>query len=301
MSAETICTVNESNKKAPLFVLSAGVLWGIIGIFSNVLSKGGMSPLQITESRCAVSAVCLFFYLLATDREKLKINIRDIWMFVGTGVCSIAFFNICYFTCINLTSLSTAAILLYTSPCFVMVLSCIIFKEKLTRLKLIALIVAFTGCAAVSGVFSAEMKITAFGLLVGLGSGLGYGLYSIFGRFALKKYTSLTIIFYTFLIAAVFLMPLCSVTQMAQITASNILLPVNMVLLGAGSTMTPFLLYTKGLSMMDSGRASVLAFAEPLTATAVSALVFGERLTAISITGICLILFGVFLLGKNEG
>ena len=299
MASEAVKICDTNSRKPALMVIGAGFLWGIIGVFSNTLSSLGFTPIQITEGRCAVSAICLLIFLLIKNRNELKINIKDIWMFLGTGICSIAFFNICYFTCINMTSLSAAAILLYTSPCFVMVLSCILFNEKFTFKKLISLLLAFIGCGAVSGVFSSEMNMTPLGFLVGIGSGLGYGLYSIFGRFALKKYSSTTIIFYTFVVAAIFLIPFCNIGDMAENIFTNAYSALNTVLLGSMSTMLPFLLYTSGLSKMDTGKAAVLAFVEPMTATIVSAVIFKEVLTFMSITGILLIIISVLILSRN--
>ena len=110
----------------------------------------------------------------------------------------ICFFICCYFTAIRLMTMSTAAILLYTSPIWVMILAIIFLKEKVTVQKIIALILAFAGYVLVSGFGG---KVSLPGILSGLGAGLGYGLYSIFGKFVLKKYSPLTVTCYTFLIA----------------------------------------------------------------------------------------------------
>src|SRR5690554_4590866 len=87
---------------APVFVVLAGTCWGIIGLFSRNLSGGGLSSVQITTTRCVVTALFLILFLLFLDGEKLKIKLKDFWIFLGTGILSIAFFNICYFTTIRL-------------------------------------------------------------------------------------------------------------------------------------------------------------------------------------------------------
>lgn len=82
-------------------------------------------------------------------------------MFLGTGLCSIVFFNICYFTAIQLTTLSMAAILLYTAPSIVMVLSILLFKEAFTPVKALCLVLAFAGCVLVSGLGVGKVNIPA--------------------------------------------------------------------------------------------------------------------------------------------
>ena len=143
---------------APAFVIAAGVCWGCIGLFSRVLSDAGLSSIQITFVRCSLTVLFLSAVFAVRNRSVFRIKPKDLWIFVGTGVLSVAFFNVCYFTCIRECGLSLAAILLYTSPCFVVVMSAIIFKERMTRRKVVALGLAFVGCLFVVGVVSGEMR-----------------------------------------------------------------------------------------------------------------------------------------------
>lgn len=280
---------------APILVIIAGFCWGIIGIFSKKLSESGFNPIQITETRCLITATVLLIYLLISDRKKLIINIKDIWLFFGTGILSIAFFNICYFTAIEASSLSSAAILLYTAPFFVLILSAIFFKERLSLKKITALIIAFIGCSLAVGLAGGE-TITAKGLIYGILSGIGYGLYSIFSRIALKKYHTLTITVYTFITASIALLPFCNIGIMINSLSKN----PNCILFAAAlaliSTLTPFLCYTKGLSEMDTGTAAIIAYLEPLVATTCGILLFKEEINVLKITGISLILLSIIIL-----
>ena len=281
---------------APFLIYIAGFCWGIIGVFSKFLSQAGLSSVQITEIRCVIAAVSLVVYLMITDRSKVKIALKDIWIFAGTGILSIAFFNICYFNAITYSDLSSAAILLYTAPFFVLLLSAIIFKEKLTMVKIAAVIIAFLGCALAVGIIGNSAGITAQGLIYGILSGIGYGLYSIFGRIALKKYHTLTVTAYTFIVAAVFLVPFCKINGIVSESIKNPDIVIFSLMLGIISTLVPFLCYTKGLSMMDAGTASIIAYLEPLVATACGMVLFKEEITVIKLTGILLILISIIIL-----
>ena len=85
------------DRLAPVLILTAGTLWGSMGLFVRRLgSEGaGLSSVEIVQMRCIVAAVLLFFYMLARDRAALRIRLRDLWCFLGTGLCSIIFFNLC--------------------------------------------------------------------------------------------------------------------------------------------------------------------------------------------------------------
>jgi drug/metabolite transporter (DMT)-like permease len=133
-------------------IIAAATLWGIISIFVKGLSGYGFTTLQIVAIRGIVSACLLVLYISVKDRTMLKIRVADGRYFIGTGICSLAFFNWCYFTTIRETSVAVAAILLYTAPIFVLLLSRVFFGERLTGRKIAALVTTFAGCALVVGV-----------------------------------------------------------------------------------------------------------------------------------------------------
>ncbi|NLL78399.1 MAG: EamA family transporter [Clostridiales bacterium] len=288
-------------RKGSLFIIAAGICWGMIGLFSAKLSDAGCSAVEITFLRSAVTAVCLWAYLFWKDREKLKIRGKDIWMFLGTGMLSIVMFNIFYFITIELTTLSVAAILLYTAPCFVLLLSVFLFGEKFTAKKAAALVLALAGCACTTGLFDGggAGKISLTGILTGIGSGFGYALYTIFGNIALKKYHTMTVTAYTFLISSVVLLPF-GIAGTAPLLMHNGAVAWNTLLIGVVSTLTPFLLYTKGLETTEPGRASVMAFVEPMVATLISVFVLHEQMTLMGAVGVAAIFCSIVLLNCTK-
>ena len=133
-------------KLAPFLVILAGCLWGTMGIFVRYLNAIGLEAMEIVEARAALTAAAMFAALVLFRRDLLRVNIRDLWVFAGGGIVSVILFNFCYFQTIQRASLSTAAILLYTSPVFVLLLSVPLFGEKLTKKKILCLMMAITGC-----------------------------------------------------------------------------------------------------------------------------------------------------------
>lgn len=291
-----------------IFIMAGAALWGIIGIFTKELSNMGLSTLQIVTIRAMVATIALFLYLLLKDKQLLKIKPSHFTYFIGTGILSFAFFNICYFTAINMTSLSIAVILLYTAPIMVMIFSAILFKEKLTVRKIQALILTFTGCILITAFTKGTLgqDISILGVLVGLGAGLGYALYSIFGRYALLKYDSLTVTFYTFLFASMGLIPISNINNSISLLF-NMEALYHVLALGILTTVLPFLLYTKGLYYLETSKASILATMEPVVATIVGITIFKEPISVFKIVGMSLVLFAVSMLvekntkGEKEG
>ena len=75
-----------------LFVILAGVLWGIISVFLKGLYSMGFTALQVMFFRGFISSIFMGIFLLIKDRSLLKFELKDIWMFLGTGVISLTFF-----------------------------------------------------------------------------------------------------------------------------------------------------------------------------------------------------------------
>ena len=287
-----------------IYILLAGVLWGCMGLFVRPLNEKGLSSWDIVFIRAAMTTVCMGVFLLIYNRSLFKIRLRDVLCFLGTGLASIVFFNLCYFKEITITTLSVAAILLYTAPAFVMLLSAICFKERITGIKVISLLLTFAGLIFVTGVVGDSGNIGIKALVIGLGAGLGYALYSIFGRFAIDRgYNSLTISLYTFLFATigtVFFMKPANVLSGAFGTTGSVVLSVTFVLV---STVVPYLTYTLGLKNVENGQASIIASIEPVVATLNGIIWFKEKLSIGTIVGVALVLSGIIICNlyhKNE-
>lgn len=293
----------KNNKyMGPVFVVTAGVLWGLMGLFVRNLDKYGITSMQIVALRAVFTALMMSVVTLVYNRKLFKIKLRDCWCFFGTGICSIVFFNFCYFRTITLTSLSVAAVLLYTAPIMVMVMSVFLFKEKLTIIKIVAAAVAFAGCALVTGATDGSLSLNTAGILTGLGSAFGYALYTIFGEYALKRgYNSITITLYTFIFASVGVLPFANLPYLAD------KITVNPQILGWGAvlalvvTVLPYLVYTIGLRTVEAGKASVMATVEPVVATLVGVIVFAEPLSVPGVIGIILVAVSLTMLNiKTE-
>jgi len=294
----------NNNAAGSLLILLAGILWGSMGLFVRRLSVLGFDSLQITAGRLSFAAL-LFWLLLLLRRpkEERAIRLQDLPLFLGLGLASILFFTVCYFAAIAIMPLSTAAILLYTSPIWVTLLSALLFHERLTAVKLIALGMAFGGCVLVSGFGGG---LTLRGLLLGLGAGLGYGLYSILGSIALRRYSPYTVTAWTFLVAGIGALCICRPAEMLSLigeSASPAGTVLFFLLTAFVTAVIPFLSYTLGLRSVEAGKAAILATVEPMVASLLGVLVFREALSLSAVLGILLILGAVVLLslpGRKE-
>lgn len=285
----------KSARRACAAILAAAALWGVIGIWNRRLMVAGLSPTSIVTVRNCGGMVLLGLVLAVRDRSVFRVRREHLKYFFGTGVVSVVLFTACYFSCQKLCSLAVASVLLYTAPSFVVLLSALLWRERVTGRKLAALGLTLVGCALVCGLFSGQVTVTAAGVLLGLGAGFFYALYSIFGRYALAHYDSMTVTMWTFLFAGPASLVLLRPSELAAafsapgtwLTAAGLV---------AVSTAAPYLLYTWGLARVESGRASILASLEPVVASLAGTLLFHEPLSAATLAGIACVLAGVSIL-----
>lgn len=286
-----------------LLVIIAGVSWGLIGVFTKAINALGFTEMQMLFVKGVLATAVLLLIIFVKDKKQLKLkNWKDIRYFIGTGICSFTFFSWGYMKAVNLTSLGVAAVLLYTAPTFVMLFSILLFHEKMTKTKGIVLLMTFIGCVLVTGLLEGGAAFSWQGIAIGLASGIGYALYSIFGTYAIRAgYGSLTISFYTFLLATIFMAVFCvePVAVVAQITEKGQWpLAVSFALL---TTVVPYLSYTKGLSGLPASQASVTATIEPVVAAILGIVVFHESVSMMKLTGIVLVLSSVVVMSRTDG
>lgn len=284
--------------------LVAGCFWGATGIFVRILADDGYSPLTIVFVRMAVAFVLAAAAMAAMRRfDLLRIHVRDLWCFVGTGVSSSILLNLFYSMSTVMNSLSLAAILLATAPIFVVVLAAPIFGERITAVKAQSLVIAFVGCALTSGIIGSQALFSPRGVSIGLASGLGYALYSIMSRFALNRgYSSLTVNVYSFGIGALVCAPFTDFSVIARTVAGA---PAQMTLILLAHalfvSLAPYMLFTYAMSVVDTGKASILASSEPVAATIFGIFLYHELPDAYQAIGIVLVLAALALLNVPGG
>lgn len=299
---EEIKEIRDSEKtprtdwRAYVCILSGAALWGMIGLWNRRLMAGGFSPWSIVLVRNTGGLALLAAIFGIRDRSVFHIKKEHLKYFFGTGVVSVLLFTVCYFSCQKICSLAVASILLYTAPSIVVILSAVLWREPITKKKLLALGLTLLGCACVCGVFTGDLSVTPAGILLGLGAGFFYALYSIFGRYALRAgYNAQATTVWTFVFAGAGALFFIRPAELAAAAAepSMWLTAIGLV---AVSTVAPYLLYTSGLSRVESGKASIMASLEPVVASLIGVLVFQEPMSGLTAVGIVCVLAGVVIL-----
>jgi DME family drug/metabolite transporter len=284
--------------KSYLFVILGAVCWGFIGLFTRTLNAAQMPMRNIVAVRNFGAMALLVLIFLIKDRSIFKIQWKHLPLFLGSGLLSVLCLAWCYFSCQQLVSLAVAGILLYLAPSFVVIMSAILWKEPLTRRKIVALVLALAGCALVSGIVGGSLTISLKGFLLGVASGFCYATYTVFAHYALQHYRAYTVTVWTFMISGIASLPFADFPSIAT-SFTDIKTVGAMAGLVVIATVLPYFFYTQGLCGIESGKASIIASVEPVVGALIGVIVFKEKLTIWMIVGVVCVLAGVVLLAKT--
>ncbi|MBR3848297.1 MAG: EamA family transporter [Oscillospiraceae bacterium] len=286
-------------KKAFIYIVFAGLLWGSSGIFVHFLEPFGFSSMQMTLGRELSAAIAMVAYIFFSNRKLFRASFGEIALYAMSGI-SMFLAAAFYYRAMQITSVSTAVVLMYTSPVFIMVYSIAFFGEKLTPMKTVAVVAMLVGCGLVSGIVSG-FSINLVGFFYGIGAGLAYSMYNIVTKIEMRKQCDpKTATVYCFMFAAISALIVSKPWQAAEIIADHPVGGLLLVACGVCTCVIPYFIYTLALRAIPAGTAASLGIIEPMAATLYSVLFLGERLDIFAICGIVLILGSVLVLSREK-
>lgn len=288
-------------KRAFLFVIVACMLWGTSGIFVHFLSPYGFTALQMTAVRGVISFFVMAGFALLFDRRQFRIGgFRELllYIFMGATLFGTAF---CYFRSMQMTSVSTAVVLMYISPIYILLFSVLVFHERLGWIKGLSVAGILLGCILTSGIIGGG-RFNLPGVLIGVLSGVSYAIYNILAKLSVRRGGSpIKSTMYAFLFMAIIALipsrPDHAVSYIAEKPVPTVPLLIG---LGLCTCVIPYFLFNSSLKTLPSGTASAMSIIEPLSASIFSFTLLGEDPDAFSIAGIVLILGCVIVLERSE-
>ncbi len=287
-------------KMIQILPILSGILWGATGTFVRFLEDLGLGSLTIVEARLIPAVVIIGIGILIYNKKLFRIRLKDIWIFAGGGILGVVSLNYCYNASISSMTLSMAAVLLCIAPVFVMLFAALFFREKITKKKIICMLVAFLGCVMVSGIL--EEGVTGgwpvSAVIIGVLSAVCYGLNSTFSKAGTQKgYHALTITIYCFTVAAVFLIPFTDWQVIGSVlTAAPAKMGGFFLLHALLTSVCPYVFFNISLKYVETGKAAILASGEPAAATVFGFFIFHEVPTILSICGIVVVLAALAVL-----
>lgn len=282
----------------------AGICWGCCGVFVRVLDQAGFNNITITFSRVIIVVILLGLAIFIYDRRLFRVGLRQLPLIALIGISGQFLFNICYNISILKLSLSLATILLCTAPVFVIIFGAILFKEKITPVRVICMLAVLAGCVLLSGVVESGGLIWS---VLGLAMGVGTAICNAASTMAMNEASDirgihpLTVQFYAALFALIPMLPFTDYTVVGSFIAVNPLSHIPYLIVYAlVAALLPNLLFNIAFKFMDSSIVSILASgAEPTSALIFGLLVYREVPNFFGLIGTALVIAAIIVLTKS--
>ena len=287
-----------------LLIALASISWGTTGATMTLLMKdGAIGPLFVGWVRLAVAAVCLLMGIAVTNRSAAH-RVISVRLWPGASLSyallglAMAAYQVCYFRAVTLTGVAvTALVAICSAPLMIALLASLLLRERLTGMVRASLVIAVVGTALLV-VGPRELDRVSghswVGALLALGAGVSYAVYAVAAKRVLARLAPLTVAAITFTLAAIFLAP-ALLNERIPFSTLTKAWPL-LLYLGVGPTAVAYALFTAGLRRVPATAAGITSLLEPLTATVLGVLIFGESLGALGIAGALLLLFSFGLL-----
>ena len=275
-----------------MLIAISAASFGTLAIFGRYAYAAGMDTFTMLFLRFTVSAVIMAAFMIL--RRAAFPGGRVLWQLIGMGALGYVGQSFMYLTAINYASAGLVALLLYLYPFFVAFLATLVLHEKVSTLKIVALLLALLGTSLTVGPASGHWV----GALMAIAAALIYSVYIIVGTHVMKNVSAVqssTVIFAS--AGVVFGMLTAWHGPHWPVTSSGWLAMLGIVLI---ATVIPVVTFLAGLERIGPTNASMLSTLEPVVTVLLAAWLFGERLSLLTLLGGGLILLAVILLTRSE-
>lgn len=279
----------------------AAISWGTTGATMKLVALDSpMSPLLVGFFRVAIAAPCLLLAARALGGP-LRLPLPGDRVRVLIAGLAMGSYQVCYFWGVAKTSVAVGALIaICSAPLMIVVLAGVLLGERVTPTTAAALGAGITGTALLTvGPHGLGVLPPGFlgGVLLALGAGLSYAVYAVMVKDVVARVPPLVLAALTFSVAALALTPALAAERVAGGPTAWALL----LYLGVVPTALAYILYTIGLGTTPVTVSGILTLMEPLTATLLGVVFFGDRLGWIGTVGAALLLGAVGLLTWRSG
>jgi drug/metabolite transporter, DME family len=273
----------------------AGVLWGTGGLLGLMLADAaGLSSLAVAAYRLAVGGLLIVGYLLVTRRRVPRDPAA--WRRIAATGALAALFQGCYFTAVSLTSVSLATLVTIGSA---PVLVLLVRRRTAERRQVAAVLLALLGLGLLVGLPADDPGAVLAGSVFAVLAGAGFALMTVLASRPIPGLDDMTTTGVGFMLGGALLVPVAAATSGLGFEPDVRTLGL-LVALGVVPTAVAYTCYFRGLRSASATVGVVMALLEPLTAAVLAALLLGDRLGAVGVTGAVLLGAAVILAGRGN-
>ena len=295
----TVPEQKQSNAASILSVLGALVIWGS-SFVAIKFAYTTYPPLTLAAVRFVVATLILGALTLL-PKNRVKLEKKDILTVAVCGLTGIMLYAVLQNIAMQWTSASSATLIIASYPIITLLMESLIYKVKLSAMKIVAILIAIVGVIILSYVKS-ESRVSGelLGILLLMAAGVFWAVYNFMMKKVINRYPPITLLFYSSLFGTMFLLPL-ALFERALWQAPTVLSFSMMLFLGVFCSVIAYLLYNRGLKTMAPSTITSMLNLMPIIGVFFSWILLGEQVTLRKIVGGAIVILGVMLsVRKNK-
>jgi len=275
-----------------LLVLLATTSWGASGVVAKMLCNQRIDPMVVLQMRMNLGLAFLLLIMLLFRRKALKIKLRDIPFLAMYGIFAISLMQYSYYVTLDLTNVGTAIFLQYLAPIFVAIFSAVFLRERMTKIKITAVILAVAGTFLIIAGSKIGFKINPLGLATGLLSAGLLAFQALWSKKGTARYSPWTMLFYGTLIGTLLWTVINPPWVLAKSHFSTSAWGL-FIFLSLFAAIIPYWLHLLGLRHLLATKASICSTFETVAGSFFAFILLGETMSPLQALGSGLILTSI--------
>ncbi|PAE89254.1 DMT family transporter [Shouchella clausii] len=282
-----------------LFLVLASSIWGGMYVVVKILVEV-IPPVELVWMRYVIALVALVILGFVT-KQNWSIRKKHFRIIVAIALVGYVVSIIAQETGTMLSTAQMGAIITATTPAFMVLFASVILKERLTFKKAMSVSLATLGVIIIVGVDNLNVSSTLGGISLVIAA-LTWALMSVLIKCLPSDYSQIVVTTYATLLAVVVLTPYV-IPRLLQLDVAQLTNPTiwgGLIYLGVISTSLAFLLWNRGLQMLNASSGGVFFFFQPVVGALLGWLILGETINITFWLGSLLIIIGVLLVIKDN-
>ena len=286
-----------------LKLILTAVFWGGTFVAAKFVVRE-VGPYAAAFWRFAMASAVLLAVTLKTEGRLAKLSWREFAGVLVLGATGIAFYNVVYFKGLELIEAGRASLIIATIPVFLCVSSAAVFRERLTGLKVVGILLSVAGAGVVisrgdvarmpdSGIGWGEVLI--FGCVV------SWVVYSLVGKKVMAGLSPLVSVLYASIVGTVMLAaPAFANGMTKEMWGYSATAWASVAYLALFGTVVGFVWYYEGVKTIGPTRAGLFINFVPISAVTCAFFMLGEPVTWSLFFGGVLVMVGVYLVNRPQ-
>jgi drug/metabolite transporter (DMT)-like permease len=283
-------------------LLLTAVFWGGTFIAGRVVAKD-VGPFSAAFFRFFTASIFLVLFTYKIEGSLPILRKKQIIPVFLLGMTGVFLYNVFFFKGLRIINAGRAAVIVAGNPIFITLFSAYFFKEKLTLIKIVGILLSVTGAVIVISRGSFNEIVTGgvgWGEIFIFGCVFSWVAYSLIGKAVMDGMSPLAAVSYSSVIGAFLLFfPALLEGGMQNFRQYHLVDWAGMFYLGFFGTVIGFVWYYEGIKMIGPMKASLFINFVPISAVVMAFFILNEPITLSLFVGTLMVCSGVYLTNKR--